>query len=147
MSDEQANGPNDSTDDALTGDVHDAPRETLVPQKHGGALAGPGNYRPKNPTPSDVRELWRKRLYQIIPEVNRIARNKPTKRKPKPGPNKVSDQLRAIEIMMRGAIDDTISVSDFRRAMKGFSEDIMRHFPGETGERILNIAAPWFFPL
>ncbi len=143
MSDEERTKSPES-DAPLTGDVHDA---QLVPQQHGGGLAV-GNIRPEHPTPADVRDSLRKKLYQVIPELNRIAQNKEDKRKKsKPGPYKTADQLRAIDIMMRGANDETISVSDFRRAMKGFSEDIMRAFPGETGERILNIAAPWFFPL
>lgn len=137
----------DEQNPPLTGDVHDVTETALVRQEHGGAIAV-GNIQPQQPTPADVRDSLRKKLYQVIPELNRIAQNKEDKRKKaKPGPYKTADQLRAIDIMMRGATDDTISVSDFRRAMKGFSEDIMRAFPGETGERILNIAAPWFFPL
>lgn len=125
------------TSEPLTGMVH---------QPHGGVL-NVGNQRVTKPTPNDVRELCRKRVYQAIPELNRIARNKPAKRKRKAGPNKVADQLRAIEILMRGANDDTISASDLRRSLKGFSEAVLRKYPGGLGEDILSLAAPYFFTL
>lgn len=144
MSDEQ---PKDATSQALTGDVHNASDAQLVVQPNGGMLAKGGHVRPQYPTPNDVKDLCRKRVYQAIPQLNRIALNKPTKKKREEGPNKVADQLRAIEILMRGATDDAISASDLRRALKGFSEAVLRKYPGAIGEDVLSIAAPFFFSL
>lgn len=143
MSDEERTNSPDS-DVPLTGDVHDT---ALVRQEHGGELHR-GNARPLQPTPNDVRNLCRKRVYQLIPTLNRIALNKEDKRKKAArGPEKTADQLRAIEVLMRGAADDTISATDVRRALRGFSDAIMHKYPGEQGEEILGIAAQWFFTL
>lgn len=133
MSDEQPTG-------AVTGDVHE-----LVPQKHGGAIKRGQDLRRIEPTPAQTAQRSRKAYFQSIPRLARIAMN-PAKKGKKPK-HKTSDQIAAARVLAQFGQDDTISVSDFRRAMKGFSEDILAAFPGETGERILNIAAPWFFPL
>jgi hypothetical protein len=132
----------DQPTEALTGEVRTS---VLMTRENGGALQSGGAVRPRNPTPNDVKDLCRKRVYQLIPELNRIGKNKPSKRKD--GPNKVADQLRAIEILMRGATDDAISASDLRRALKGFSEAVLRKYPGPIGEDVLSIAAPFFFSL
>lgn len=79
----------------------------MVYQLHGGAIRR-GYQRIANPTASDVSELARKRLFKRIPELNRIAANKPRtprKAKGKEGadgskpvvakrPYRVADQIR-----------------------------------------------------
>jgi hypothetical protein len=147
MSDEQqppAESPPPPTDAPLTGLVH---------QRHGGSLKPGGNPRPTNPTPADVSSLARKRVYSLIPELNRIARNMPRRArgKKKDGtakrPHRTADQIAAIAQLRLLAFEDRVSMSALSDALIGMSEDIRGFLPPETAEALLALIAPRFLSL
>jgi hypothetical protein len=115
-----------------------------VHQSHGGAIRRGNQRRLKDPTPADVRARSRKAYYSTIPKLARIARNQVTRGKRK---YKVSDQLRAADILGRYGNDDRISATDLREALHGMTDDIRGFLPPEQADALLGLIAPRFLAL
>ena len=125
-----------------------------VPQVHGGALMRGGDPRPANPTPADVSAMARKRLYKVIPQLNRIAMNKPrreskSKRAKLKRPHSTANQLRAIAELRMIAYEDRVPMSALSEALMGMTDDIrgFRALSPETAEALIAIIAPRFIAL
>jgi len=103
MNEEQSDQQDDLRQDQRDGQLLTA----MVQQPHGGAIQKGGNRRPKEPTAADVRALCRKRFYRLVPAANRKARKA----------EKDADQLRAMELLARYGMGDTVSLSDLRLAL------------------------------
>lgn len=141
----------DEQNPSLTGDVHE-----LVPQKHGGALKNPRvDRRRVDVTPGMTRARSRRAFFLRIPELERIGRNKVRSTKKKGDgeaatpakakrPYKVSDQLRAIDILGKYGNDDRISAADLRDACRGMAEDIRGFLPPDQADALLAIVARRF---
>jgi hypothetical protein len=117
----------------------------MVRQRHGGKLHRGGNARPTEPTPNDVRVLCRKRYYQVIPALSRIARNqsmRPAKGAKPKRTFRVSDQIAAARTLAQYGMDQNISAADVREFLRGIDEDIRRFLPKEQADALLSMIAP-----
>jgi hypothetical protein len=121
------------------------PKTGLVQQAHGGAI-NRGNMRPADPTPSEVRQLARKRFYQVIPQLNRIARNR--NRKTKNGQPKrsfrVADQIRAAALLAQQGMSESVNLSDVREALRGTRQAIIDTCPPELASVLIERIAPYW---
>lgn len=139
----EASQPSDATNQPSTG---------MVQQRHGGAIHRGGNHRPQSPTPGDVRVLARKRFYQVIPSLFRIARNgstrvgKGTQRKLK-RTFRVSDQIAAANTLARYGMTETIAADDVRVAVRGTIADIRESLPRDQADALVQKIAPRWFGL
>ena len=111
-----------------------------------------GHVRPQTPTPGDVRMLARKRFYQVIPSLFRIARNgstrvgKGTHRKLK-RTFRVADQIAAANTLARYGMSETIAADDVRVAVRGTIADIRESLPRDQADALVQKIAPRWFGL
>lgn len=121
----------------------------LNQQPHGGALVRAGYRRPATPTPNDVRQLARKRFYQVVPQLNRIARN--ANRKTKSGATKrsyrVADQIRAAALLGQYGMDNHVSAADVRDALRQTTAEIREFLPPDQAQALLSKIAPHWLEL
>ncbi len=146
MSDEQSNAsnePNESNDLEQSNTPTPAePRRAMVRQSHGGALKPGGNGRIVNPTPADVSELARKRVYSIIPQLVRIAKNKPTRKRPGKRPYSVTNQLRAAAELRLLAEDRSLAESQIMANLVATSAEIYEFLPRDQAHALMQKIAP-----
>lgn len=105
----------------------------LVRQPHGGALKRGGTHpRPGRP-PGAIRAECRADFEKARPELLKLALSKAKK-------TRDADRLRAIELLGRFGLDETINRSDVAAALQGTLEDIRAFLqPHLDDERILDL--------
>jgi hypothetical protein len=135
VSDEQAEDQTDEPSEALTGEVHE-----LAQRPNGGALAKGGSVRPKQPTLEESSALARKRMYQLIPEMTRIAKGrvrKGSKKRIRP-----MEQIAAIRELRQIAQDKTLRESVVNARLAATTSEIIDHLGRDAALPLLQKLAP-----
>jgi hypothetical protein len=117
----------------------------MLPGPSGGKLMRGGNPRPTNPTPADVAAMARKRLYQVIPQLNRIATNKPRREgrsKKLKRPHSTANQLRAIAELRLVAQDRSLSESQISANLMATAAEIYEYLPRDQAQALLAKIGP-----
>lgn len=106
-----------------------------MPGTRGGTLrrGNPGNKGGRGRAPSEIRAACREKFDKLLPKLDRIARAKTSKD---------SDKVRAIDVLGKYGMDQSVSLVDVKACLRQTTEEIREFLPPDQAEVLLGRIRP-----
>lgn len=122
----------------------------MVRQSHGGMLKRGGNHGNKGGrTPSVIKARLRKDFYEVMPLLKEFARakGKDADGKPIDLEIKMADRIRAIDVLAKHGLDQAVTLTDVREALRQTREVIGEFLPREQADALWSSIIPFWLAL
>lgn len=117
----------------------------MVRQAHGGMLKRGGRNPNSGRTPSALKARLRRDFFSVAPLLKEFAEGKT--RKGEDLDIKMADRIRAIDVMAKHGLDQAVTLTDVREALRQTREIIGEHLDRERADALWSQIIPFWLAL